>query len=238
MSLLANFRRSYDLMVGATITGPEVRQFVADDVAASVQGMIQAGASPRYRQFVNGVENAPLTSLKFDGTSTIRTVFSSLAEAGAFALEFAVAHSPRLSGEYADNWFFLVDTVPWGRDLSGIPFGAELALTNRSDYHRKIDVGGMRMSVAPQIIEATRQAVMRKFPGIIAERLFIQISNGYVLKGRAIRSGISYDKKLAGKRKDKSAGYIQRSAPTQTNRKDSRAGEMMTYPTLVMHEPV
>lgn len=234
MTFATNFRRTYEVMV-ARQTGPEVAQFLADRAEdAALELIATRAASPQFRRMVNGLPASqgvlPGQSLiKLDGTGSIRYVFSSMAAAAAFALEFAVNHSPRLSGAYADNWYLLVDTVPYASaDLNAIKIGAEVTLSNNSDYHRKIDVGGMMMSVAPQIVEATRQAVMRKFPGITCERIFLTIPGGYVLKGRAVRSGISYDKKT---RK-----FYRKNIPLFTNRADSKRGQVMTYPSLVMSE--
>lgn len=230
MSFATNFRRTYEVMV-ARQTGPDVRQFLSDRSDAAVGQLIAAGAaSPLYRRFVNGVEDAAGNTINLRGGS-IRTVFSSMAEAAGFALQFAMDRSPVKSGAYRESWYLLVNTVPYGSaDLRSIPLGAEVTLSNFADYARKIDVGGQRMSVAPQIVEATRQAVQRKFPGITCERVFITIPGGYVLKGRAVRSGISYDKKTKT--------YFQKFIPKATNRADSRRGEVMTYPSLVMTERV
>jgi hypothetical protein len=233
VGLAANFKRTVDVRVAQATTGPAIRAFIAAAAERNVAELVASGsASPLFRRFVDGVENAPNESVRINtaGTGIIRYQFSSMSEAAAFALNFAVTHSPRLSGEYADSWFLLVDTKPWTGDLRSLPLGAEVTLTNNADYHRKVDVGGMRMKVAPQIVEQTRQAVMRKYPGITAERIFITIPGGYVLKGRAVRSGLSYDKKT--KR------FFQREAPRTTRRSDARKGEIMTYPSLAMYEKI
>jgi hypothetical protein len=231
MSLGTNFKRTVDLFVARSVEGAQVQGYLADQALNRINSLIQSGqASPSYRLFTNSVLDADPRTIKLDGTGRIEALFSSLVDAAVFAYEFAVKKSPEKSGDYKKNWFFIVNGQPWTAPLSQIPPGAEVVLTNNSDYHRKIDVGGqrLRMSVRPQIIEQTRQAVMKKFPGIVAERKFITIPGGYVLKGQSYRSGISYDKKT---RK-----YIRLHPRQQTRRSDTRKDEPMTYPSLFLTE--
>lgn len=242
MSLADNCRRTFDVMVARATTGAEVRAFIAAEADRNVRKLIAAGAvPPAYRRFVNGVENAPNETVLVNaaGSGSIRYQFSNMAEAAGFALQYAIAHSPRQSGAYANAWYLLVNGTPYtSTDLRALPLGAEVIVTNHMDYHRKIDVGGMRMSVAPQIVEATRQAVMRKFPNVTAERRFITIPGGYVLRGRAFRSGISYDAKTKAKGAKPKDRYFQLHPRKATNRADARRGEVMTYPSLVLTESV
>jgi hypothetical protein len=224
-----NFQRTVDLFVARNVTGPEVQTYLANQALANIAGLIQTGqASPSYRLFTNNVLGADPRSIKLDGTGRIDALFSNIADAVLFAYNFAVDKSPEKSGDYKASWYFLVNGQPWTNSLNDIPPASVVVLTNNSDYHRKIDVGGQRMSVRPQIIEQTRQAVMRKFPGIIAERKFITIPGGYILKGHSYRSGISYDKK----RKI----YIRLHPRKQTRRSDTRRDEPMTYPSLFLTE--
>lgn len=235
--LAENFRTRTTLMVDQATTGKQVQQFIANEANARVAELIASGsASPIYRRFVNGSENAPNDTIRLDGTGTISYLFSNMAEAAGFALDYAIKHSPRDSGDFISRWYLLVNGQPFvSADLLSIKPGSEVTLSNNADFFRKLDVGGMQMRVAPQIVEATRQAVMRKFPAITAVRRFITIPGGYVLKGHAFRSGISYDKKLKGNQRSK---YFQRFARRATDRADSRAGEVMTYPALIMYEAV
>ncbi|MDR3474427.1 MAG: hypothetical protein P4M09_22490 [Devosia sp.] len=229
MSLGATFRRSVTILVDRT-AGPDAAAKRVGEVArASVAELVRAGAaSPSYRRFVDGVAGAPEETVRLDG-GTITYLFSRLSEAAAFALDYAVSHSPARRGTYRNSWFLIVDGKPYTGPIAAIQPGAEVALTNSQPYHRKIDVGGQKMSVPPGIVEATRQAVLRKFGGIDAQRVFLTLPGGYVLKGHAYRSGLTYDKK--GK------AYVRRHARVATNRADSRKGEAMTYPALVMTEP-
>jgi hypothetical protein len=119
-------------------------------------------------------------------------------------LSLARSRSPRASGTYASSWFAMVNGVLWKSDV--IPVGAEVIVANDQPYHRKIHVGAMEMSVPPGIVEDLRQAVQRRFGNLLkAEVSFIHLAGGYVLKGHSRR-----------------------------RRKDSKAGQAMTYPALVM----
>lgn len=51
---------------------------------------------------------------------------------------------------------------------------------NPEPYARKIDTGGMKTSVPPGIVEATRQIVQKQYPNINAERKFVTIAPGII----------------------------------------------------------
>lgn len=226
---------TYDLAIGRLTSGEAVHQFLADRAAARVKDLIASGsASPTYRHFVNGVEDAADTSLRI-GSGEISYQFSSMVQATLFALNFCRANSPVDSGEYRDSWIILVNTVPFAAsNLLLIPRGAEVAITNTKPYHRKIDVGGMRMSVPPQIIERCRQQVIRRYKSLIVERKFITFSGAYVLKGHPHASGLRFNKKSkAPNIRDR---FVQIRPRALARRQDSVPGTVMTYPTLVMNE--
>ena len=151
-----------------------------------------------------------------------------------FALAFAVARSPAASGErhgksafpeaYRKRWFVAVDGVRWTGDLREIPAGAEVMVTNDQPYHRKIDVGGMKVSVPPGIVEAARQATMRRFPTLFCGMGFVTWPGAYVLKGhgRSMAQRHSAYLKFYGR---KTVGVF---------RKATSPGQVMTYPALIL----
>jgi len=154
-----------------------------------------------------------------------------LVEAASFALSFAVERSPEeASGRYKRGWFIAVDDQPWTAALSVIPSGAQVMLTNREPYHRKVDTGGQVMRVPPGIVEATRQAVQRRFPGLQADRSFVAIPGGYVLKGRGRESGLRFDAK--------GGRWSRIHAPRPVRAKDRRASQALTYPALILSQRV
>ncbi|MBR1005251.1 hypothetical protein JQ560_51900, partial [Bradyrhizobium liaoningense] len=96
-----------------------------------------------------------------------------------------------------------------------IPINSTVVLTNNRPYARKIDVGHVRMTVPPGIVEDVRKAVMARFGNfVIAKRTMIPLPGGYVLKGRFRR------------------GY--RPFARTKLRSDTMAGAQMTYPALVL----
>lgn len=193
-------------------------QNISRELAAFArQSLAQVQASGQASQFyeksVNGRRGAAEETVVPPGP--IVYDFSYLPEIAEFALEFARNRSPVDSGRYKGSWFVLVngETVP---DLSAIPDDAELVITNDQPYHRKIDVGAMKMRVPPGIVEDTRQAVMRRFGNVIrAERRFVNLASG---------------------RGDTEVPYILRRGSQRKGRtdKDRRAGAEMTYPALVI----
>lgn len=235
MPLATHFQQTVRLLVAQHVGGQEVRDYLAAAAERRVAGFIRDGtANKLYRRYVNGIEGAANNTIRLDGTGRIEYNFAQIQEAAGYALKYCQDHSPR-SGKttnrtpaYADSWYMLIDRQPvTDISLIDIPQSAEVAISNFQPYHRKIDVGAIRLSVAPQIIEAARQAVMRRYPQIDAQRIFITIPNGYVLKGRSIRSGLSFSKK---------AGFVRNHPPHFFFRKDTAAGQQMTYPTLVLRQ--
>ncbi len=91
-------------------------------------------------------------------------------------------------------------------------------IVNPEPYARKIDVGGMKMSVPPQIVEDARQAVKRKYPAIEAQRTFVNLPSG-------LDAGINYPVPWILKGRTKKRGFIRR---------ENRAGMPITYPALVL----
>lgn len=169
------------------------------------------GGKPTVTTFVDGRKDASEDSVKAYGV--IRYEFTRLAEIAAFALKRAQELSPVESGAYKAAWFVMAG----GRavDPGAIPNGVELVVTNDQPYHRKLELtvnadhwrsdGKARARLPAGIVERLRQEVYREFGKTVdASVSFITLQGGYVLKGR-------------GKR-----------------RKDTAAGQQMTYPALIL----
>jgi hypothetical protein len=179
--------------------------------------LIKTGeAAPAYETFVDGRKGAAEETVRPDGA--ILYQFNVLGQAAKYALSFAVGRSPKHDGDYKRAWFVAVDGKKWTGDLNDIPAGSEVMVTNPLPYARKIDVGHMKMRVAPGIVEDTRQAVKRKFPTIDAARTMVtipvQLGGGYVLKGHH-RKGFRLHARKA-------------------LRSDTQKGAAMTYPALIL----
>ncbi len=197
----------------AGISQDAISAELAKFARAQLAEAIGSGAgSPMYSRFVNGREGAAEETVEAPGP--ILYVFAWWAPVIGFALAYARGRSPERSGRYRKSWIVLVN----GREVdedAAIPAGAEVTITNRQPYHRKIDSGHMRMRVPPGIIEEMRSRIARRFSGAVEARATqVLIPGGYILKGKFRR------------------GYRERARSGL--RRDTRAGQPMTYPAVVM----
>jgi hypothetical protein len=166
-------------------------------------------ASPNYRRYVNG--QADLGEEQVRAPGPIVYEFSYQSEIALFALDWAAKNSPVWSGDYRHSWYVLVDGAPV--DPAAIPPGATMLITNDRPYARKIDVGHMRLSVPPGIIERMRQVVLGRYGNIVSVNgKAVRLAGGYVLRGR-FRKGF-------------------RAHARKGLKKDTQAGTPMTYPAL------
>lgn len=227
------FAVEIDRFVREDVSVEAVKSLLIADVIAERESLIQSGeASPIWRRTVNGVANAPETNLRVGGS--IRYNFSDISQAIMLALETCRQKSPVSSGDYRDAWVVLVSDHAWTGDFEDIPWDAEVIITNPVPYARKIDVGAMQMSMPPGIVEAARQLVQRRFPGVTAWRRFINLSGTYgrwhapyLLKGTAQRKLAKLDPRSSAFRRGER--YLAR-------RKELAAGQPVTYPALVLKE--
>ena len=132
-----------------------------------------------------------------------------------FALAFLKQISPVGTGKdhhpglFRDSWFAMVDGERT-EDFSRIPAGAVITITNDQPYSRKIDVGGMRLSVPPHLVDQAAQVVSGRYGNsVTAQASYVTLQGGYVMKGH----GTHARRKL---------------------RKDVAAGQPMTYPALII----
>lgn len=204
-------RRTVSLKAG-DLMPPSLRsRLLADGARAGRDKLIADGsAPPAYRTFVDEREGADENSVRPDGAIIYR--FNLLAEAVIAALAFVITRSPAESGQFKRSWFVLVDRARHNGDLRDIAAGAEVMITNNQPYARKIEVGAMRMSVPPKIVEQARQFILRKFPVIRASKQFVYLDPGYTLRGRHSK---------------------RRGA-----RKDTARGQRLQYPALVLRARV
>ena len=137
-----------------------------------------------------------------------------------FALAFLKQISPVGSGkdqhpgQFRDSWFVMVDGERTD-DFSRIPSGAVVTITNDQPYSRKIDVGGMRISVPPHLVDQAAQVVNGRYGNsVTAQASYVTLQGGYVMKGHFHRGhGMHARRKL---------------------RTDVAAGQPMTYPALII----
>lgn len=229
MALGDRFKQRVRALVDSRLSGPQARAAVATFARARAAEQSQLRGSQPIARYVDGRAGAAEESVRLDGGQIVY-VWSNIAQAAQFALLKAVELSPERSGAYKRGWFLVVDGTPWTGPLASIPPGSAVTLTNKEPYHRKIDTGGQRTSVAPLITEQVRQAVKRKFPSLQASRTFVTIPGGYTLQGHAFRSGLHFDRKA---RK-----FTRVHARVATNRADARKGQALTYPAVVISEAI
>ena len=185
MTRLVEFERDLRIAI-AGLSPPAIAAELARTAHEALAEVIGSGeASERYERFVNGKPDVPEEAVVPPGP--IIYAFDYQAEIAQFALDWARANSPVLSGAYRDAWFILADGSP--ADPKDVQIGQTLLVTNDKPYARKIEVGAMKVSVPPLIVERMRQAVRSAYPFIAAEVRFIALEGGYVLKRSGGRRG-------------------------------------------------
>lgn len=209
--------RSIRLFADTNLAPAALSRILATRARELRDDLIRTGqAAPSYATYVDGQLGANEDRVRPDGAILYR--FSSLGQAAAFALGFCQGRSPVDSGEFRRSWFLAVNGARWTGNINDIPPDAEVMVTNPLPYARKVDVGHMRMRVPHGIVEAARQATMKKFPAIYVERQFVLIpaslGGGYMLKGR-FRRGVRLNSRTRARR-------------------DTAAGQPITYPALIM----
>lgn len=184
-------------------------------------------ASPDFIRFVNGRRDVPEEAVQLPGP--IVYVFSWLPEAAAFAVAFLESRypviGPEKGGHYRDRHIVLVN----GRAWKGGPIAAdaEVIVVNTQPYARKVQVGARGFMLSRGLYEDARQALIRKFRGLIdVELRFIRLSNGYVLKGH---------ERLRPAKSNRKSSAFRAGHATLARRKDTAAGQPMTYPALVLN---
>lgn len=195
----------------AGLTGPEAQKALAkfsrqerDKVVAAKQ--TRSGQPVQYTTAVNGRLGASEDSVILPGP--IVYTFDSGTEVGAYLLDFLQARAPKETGDYIRGFFFIQD----GRRVTtaaALKPGKPFYIINDRPFSRKIEIGAMEMRVPPHIFEDANQAARRRFGNMARFRVqFLELTGGYVLKGRGRR-----------------------------RRRKSRAGEPMRYPAVFV-EPL
>lgn len=232
---LAIVSRNIRVWRDKTLSPKELSNTLARKARQARDEAIISGAAPNnFRTYVDGRVDVPEESVRPEGA--IVYLFSLLGPAAIEVLTFLLLRSPVDSGDFRRAWIVLVNGNRWDRDLNLIPAKSEVTIVNPLPYARKIDLGSMKMSVPPQLIEDARRYLKNRYPNIEHYRVFMRVASNaatipshlgpvpYILKGHAYRSGISYNKRI---------GRFVRIHPRKpTDRADSRAGQEMLYPAL------
>jgi hypothetical protein len=194
----------------AAVAADQQKRHAAIARAGLVNHLAGLKAKPAVVTFVDGRRDASEGSVKPFGV--IRYEFRRMADVAVWALARCRELSPVQSGKYRAAWFVMAGGKQV--DPAAVAAADQITITNDQPYHRKLEVtvnsqrlhGGKKsIRVPPGIVEAVRQELLRKYPGISAEVSFLELAGGYTLKP-------------SGRRR----------------RKDSRAGQAVTYPALVI----
>lgn len=230
------FSRSIRAFADRALSPAALSRHLATVARQARDELIREGSAPdSYETFVDGRRGAAEETVRPDGAIVYR--FNLLGLAARLALDTAVRMSPRApheGGDFANGWVVAVDGKPWIGALTDIPAGAEVMIVNTVPYARKIQVGAMPlMSVPPGIVERVRSRVRSRFPTLDAEVTFVRLPSSfgdarfptpYILRGRQRSFAVAH---IARIRANGGRSVV-------TNRKDSREGEQVTYPALII----
>lgn len=190
----------------------------------------QGNASPRFTRYVNGREGLPEEAVNAPGP--ILYVFSFWQEIVADAISYLRDRGPRKSGRYSDSHILIVAGRRVPLDYV-VPINSEVIITNIQPYTRKIEVGAMKMTVAPRVYEAARQYIRRTYGDIVNVQLkFLNLPAGidplapYILKG---------DGRVRLAKQTQRSSAFRAGRSTLARNRDRKAGQPISYPSLVMN---
>lgn len=215
MSRADTVARSVRLFADRTLSPAALSARLAQTAIATRNQLIASGQAPAsYTTIVDGRTGAAEASVQPTGAIIYR--FNLLGLAAAYAIGFCKARSPVDSGAFRGAWVVAVNGRPWRSDLNAIPPAAEIMVLNPLPYARKVETGGMRMSVPPGIVEGARLATRSQYPTLSVDSAFVNIPSGlfgddtpWILRNRA-----------------------------HSRRKDLQAGRAITYPALMISERI
>lgn len=212
MARLQSMQKDLQLCVDS-ISPENIAAQLAKFARSELSNAIQDGeGSAIYDKYINGREGVEEETVVPPGP--ILYVFSWWDDIVKYALQYLIERSPEKTGRYKTAWQVMVNGQVVA-DPKTIPISSDVMIINTEPYSRKIDVGHMRMSVPPFVVEDARLKVMSIFGNIVmAKRIMVPLPGGYILKGR-FRRGI-------------------RPHARRKIRPDTQAGAAMTYPALLL----
>lgn len=179
------------------------------------KSIADGSGSRYYTRYVNGREAVPEEAVVAPGPIVYE--FIHWPRLIRLAITFLEGRSPIRSGRYSKSWLVMVDGAEVQESAWGsIRPDASVAITNRQPYHRKIDTGHMVASRPRYVMEDARtymKALLRG-GGFDFRVTHVVIPQPYILKGVFSR----------GARANSREGL----------RRDTKAGQTLTYPALVM----
>jgi hypothetical protein len=250
MARIEFFARDIKLAT-AGMEASDISAQLARMARSELSGVISRGEGSKfYETFVNGRAGAQEETVTAPGPIVYR--FSWWEEVIPAALEALIKRSPVRSGKYASSFVVISrGRVVMGRKqgfsrsmLSGgglistfgnLGAGDEVIITNVQPYTRKIQLGSMEMSVPPRLFDKARSELIRLYGGRSGpfrfEIKFLVLPTGidplvpYRLRGRAPLRRAAQNRRSSAFR----AGREFLAA-----RRDTAAGQTLTYPSLLM----
>jgi hypothetical protein len=191
----AAFRRNLDVFVQDNLTAEARSAKLARFARAALADVQQRGeGSKQVTRFVDGREGVPEETVRPNGVILYR--FGRLAPAIAFALSYLRARSPGTN--YTAGFFVGVSATA---DIDGRPIPAAMfnpatmggdartvTIGNSEPYNRRVDVQmdgtrALRFSVPPNLYADCAAQVQRRFPGLVARRVYtLDMPGQYRLK--------------------------------------------------------
>lgn len=211
------------------LTGEALNDRLAAFAKSELKRVISSGeGSTTYTRYVNGREGAPEESVIAPGP--ILYVFANWPLIVRAALAELGKRVPKRTGRYASGFVVLADGKPV-QSYADIGPRQEVTIFNVRPYTRKIEVGAN--GPGKHHYRRAVSALRRRFgtESILIRTQFVKLTAGihpdvpYVLKGaQRIR--------LAKQSRQSSAFRAGRAY--LASRKDLKAGELLTYPAVVM----
>lgn len=187
----------------------QLAAFAREELAGA---LARGDGSPVYTTSVNGRRGASEDSVRLPGPIVYDFVW--WAPIITYALEVLRARSPVRSGAYRDAWTVVVGGQKV-REFDALPADAQIHIVNPVPYARKIEVGHMKMSVPPGVVEQGVQVVAARYGQMVhVSHEFITLRGDYSAAGQ-FRQG-------------------RGSGARRKLRKDTRSGARMTYPALYL----
>jgi len=229
MAKLETFDRDLRLAI-ADVEPDRINAALAKFAREELERVIQRGeGSPAYKRYVNQIEGAPETSVKAPGPIIYQFVWWK--PVILFALAELQKRSPRKSGRFASS-FIVISGGKIVLDFDDIDADAEVIVTNFQPYVRKAEAGLLNVP-RRRIFDGTKRLINSRYNEVVtAETRFLNISPGlhpqipYILKGGAGLRAASQSRRSSAFRSGRR--FL---AP----RKDTAAGQALTYPSIVLN---
>jgi len=229
MARFETFDRDLRLAV-ADLAPDQINAALARFAREELAEAIRSGeGSPNFRRYVNGIEGAPEGAVKAPGPIIYEFIWWE--PVILFALAELQKRSPRKSGRFASSFIVIVGGKIIA-DFADVPAEAEVIITNFQPYVRKAEAGLLGVP-RRRLFDGTKRLLNSRYGEVVqAETVFLSVGQGvhpampYILKGGA-------PLRMAAQSRQSSAFRAGRKY--RASRKDTAAGQPLTYPSIVLN---